>query len=513
MKKYIIFLFFLLFGLLIFAGCDTVDDTVDDTEKFKVEYLEYRGQALEGGYIQGLTTQIVGKGKDCEKVIAIPREGYIFIKWSDGVETPERQDVNVTANLKIVPSFGYSVNYTVEGGGYIEGNANQKIPINGKPEKVVAVAENGYVFTGWSDMSFDAERQEINVSRCIELIAYFEPVEKTFKYDYSNSAPVENGKSIILDRNNLQSVKFEVPLRQGYSFCGWYADKDYTLKVANQNGIYMLGAYGLSLETDTFYAKWKKDEEENSLTYKILLVFTDEVHATLFSDVANCNISIDYKMSAIERNICSLLPGILSSYLNDWFEGKVIFEVDTYFTTSAVLSESFDFGLNSNLQRVYYLFADDIPELNEIINDYYSILNTVGMNDYNYQLHDSSGLAEFKYGEIYIESKLIPYIINNVSLQSVFQELRDRTNDILLEEFIGTYIHEFIHTAEKYYSWGEIYEFHEHLGIYTGYIRISDMKAMKLYLLYEGIIDGQTTGIPPTYWEEIVAGLPPTYLR
>ena len=47
------------------------------------------------------------------------------------------------------------------------------------------------------------------------MVAYFEPIEKTFRYDYGElAAPLEN--TVTLNRNNLQAAQFAVP-----SMTGW----------------------------------------------------------------------------------------------------------------------------------------------------------------------------------------------------------------------------------------------------------------------------------------------------
>lgn len=45
-----------------------------------------------GGKIVGETNQLVTAGERGESVTAVPDEGYVFVRWSDGVLTPMRTD-------------------------------------------------------------------------------------------------------------------------------------------------------------------------------------------------------------------------------------------------------------------------------------------------------------------------------------------------------------------------------------------------------------------------------------
>jgi hypothetical protein len=51
-------------------------------------------------------------GDDGSAVTAVPTTGYEFVDWSDGVQTAERTDTNVTADLSVTAHFA-SDSYTV----------------------------------------------------------------------------------------------------------------------------------------------------------------------------------------------------------------------------------------------------------------------------------------------------------------------------------------------------------------------------------------------------------------
>ena len=59
----------------------------------------------EGGKIEGETDQMVPLGSSTEPVLAVADDGYVFMQWSDGVETPSRSDENVTEEIVVFAQF------------------------------------------------------------------------------------------------------------------------------------------------------------------------------------------------------------------------------------------------------------------------------------------------------------------------------------------------------------------------------------------------------------------------
>jgi hypothetical protein len=76
------------------------------------------------GSITGSTTQSVAPGGNGTLVHAIPEANYRFVNWSDGVNTAERTDlnvtgnVNVTANFEALPSGGSTTSNSSGGSGF-----------------------------------------------------------------------------------------------------------------------------------------------------------------------------------------------------------------------------------------------------------------------------------------------------------------------------------------------------------------------------------------------------------
>lgn len=471
---------------------DIIEDKTIYAYFVKIRYsVKYIISDHHLGGIYGETYQNIAYGEDAREVIANPRENCAFMGWSDGVETLERQDKNITCDMTLTAYFGYSISYAVDGniGGTIRGNCNQKLLPEDNVESVTAVADDGYIFAGWSDMQLTAERQDV-AERNWEYIAYFELIEKTFKYNYGDKFGAPLNTTVTLNRYTIENTKFAVPAMVNYKFCGWYADSEYATKVVNENGKLMLGYYTFTLETDTLYAKWQSVEEE-IITFKVLIVMVDEVHASLLSSVTNDYVDVDYKMSAIERKILSLVPNKLEEYLNEWFDGKVIFEFDTYYTIIPLGSDSIVGSLNGYL-RSYGIFANDISEVNDILADYSSIITTFGLNDYSGLLHSVGGAAGKKYAYVHIESILLGWNINFDSLQEKYYYLKNNTYNYIWVEVAEGHLHEFTHTIEQHYVYGTKYEFHS-VG--------AEFEAMKQYLLCQfDSGDGKLVGIPDSFW-------------
>ena len=280
--------------------CIEKDLKVTAEFEIKICVVEYHKYVIGNLYEYKTTTRTRNYGETVTYPLneTLDSGRFVFVEWSDGVKTATRTDV-VTVDMSLTAYFGVNVVYKVANdvGGTIEGDCNQTFYFEESSTTVTAKANPGYVFAGWSDLSLDATRNDGEIERCWEYLAYFEPIEKTFAYDYGEVIQTPLTNSITVHRNALQDVKFIVPKAENYIFCGWYIDKNYSLRIANEEGRLMLGYYTFLLEIDAIYAKWKSVNDD-TLTYKTLLVMTDEIHASLESSVTEKFENVDYKMSS-----------------------------------------------------------------------------------------------------------------------------------------------------------------------------------------------------------------------
>ena len=133
--------------------------------------------AEEGGRLVGPPMQTVKKGESGAPVTAVAEDGYGFVGWSDGVETAARTDENVSKDITATAQFEkipeYTLTYTAEEGGRIEGEGSQTVKKGESGAPVTAVAEEGYRFVGWSDGIKTAARTDENVTKNLSAAARF----------------------------------------------------------------------------------------------------------------------------------------------------------------------------------------------------------------------------------------------------------------------------------------------------------------------------------------------------
>ncbi len=182
--------------------------------------VEYR--ATEGGAISGNTIQTIDKGDTLEGVSAIADEGYYFVKWDDGVTTPERQDIasdNRTITAIFESDGTVRVTYKATEGGSISGTLSQRVPIGEPLEPVEAIASNGYRFVCWSDGVTTPIRNEI-ATNGVEIEAIFIKLHTvTFSCD-SDRGVLKGSLSQVLD-DGAKSEIVTAEAKIGFGFVGW----------------------------------------------------------------------------------------------------------------------------------------------------------------------------------------------------------------------------------------------------------------------------------------------------
>ncbi|MDR1939439.1 MAG: InlB B-repeat-containing protein [Clostridiales bacterium] len=181
--------------------------------------------ASEGGYIAGKTLQKVKYGENAETVTAIPDIGYEFVKWSDGVNTAERRDENVTDEISVTAEFKkttYSARYNASDGGSVGGNASQTVAHGDNAETVTAIPDIGYEFVKWSDGLTDAERRDENVTGEINVTAEFAKTTYSARYSVAEGGTLCGIANQSVEYGEYTQLVTVVPLpNAGYIFDGW----------------------------------------------------------------------------------------------------------------------------------------------------------------------------------------------------------------------------------------------------------------------------------------------------
>ena len=134
-------------------------------------------QANEGGTISGAAEQSVQDGENGTEVVAVPNEGYKFVKWSDNITEATRQDRNVTKDIVVKAIFEkqtYTLTYVASNGGYLVGNLRQTVTYGESGTKVTAVPNDGYRFVKWSDDKVEDTRCDTEINSSVSVTAEFE---------------------------------------------------------------------------------------------------------------------------------------------------------------------------------------------------------------------------------------------------------------------------------------------------------------------------------------------------
>lgn len=88
---------------IIRGGDDLIQEIVDDQ---LTVYVTLTYEVEDGGIIEGGDEiQVIPLGSDGVTVTAVADEGYMFQKWSDGLENPTRTDYGVTEDVTYIAIF------------------------------------------------------------------------------------------------------------------------------------------------------------------------------------------------------------------------------------------------------------------------------------------------------------------------------------------------------------------------------------------------------------------------
>jgi uncharacterized repeat protein (TIGR02543 family) len=197
--------------------------TADLTVTARYERLTYQVTYNAGanGTITGPTPQIVPHGDSSEQVTAEPATGYHFVRWSDGLETNQRSDSNVTDTISVTAAFAinqYKVTVGSTEGGSTDKDGEHTID-HGGAITLSATPDEGYHFTGWSGAGTGTDNpltvSDITADRTIT--ATFEHNQYVVRFlDHDGT---ELKSETVLHGSGATSP--EEPEREGYAFKGW----------------------------------------------------------------------------------------------------------------------------------------------------------------------------------------------------------------------------------------------------------------------------------------------------
>ena len=195
------------------------------------------------GNIEGDVMQFVSDGKSAQTVTAVPSVGAEFVRWSDGITTPTRTDNSVSGNISVFAEFRkvadvFSLNYSAEAGGTIQGETSQEVLIYGSGTEVTAVPNEGYGFIKWSDGVTTATRTDTNVKQNLSVTAEFGR-KKTVSYSAGEGGTIQGEATQELIAGIEGTPVTAVP-NDGWYFVGWSDG------VETPTRTYTPSAYGIS---------------------------------------------------------------------------------------------------------------------------------------------------------------------------------------------------------------------------------------------------------------------------
>ena len=195
------------------------------------------------GNIEGDVMQFVSDGKSAQTVTAVPSVGAEFVRWSDGITTPTRTDNSVSGNISVFAEFRkvadvFSLNYSAEAGGTIQGETSQEVLIYGSGTEVTAVPNEGYGFIKWSDGVTTATRTDTNVKQNLSVTAEFGR-KKTLSYSAGEGGTIQ-GEATQEVIAGIEGTPVTAVPNDGWYFVGWSDG------VETPTRTYTPSAYGIS---------------------------------------------------------------------------------------------------------------------------------------------------------------------------------------------------------------------------------------------------------------------------
>lgn len=495
------------------------------TEVIPFYVVDYKINNKDAGTLIGETHQIVYRGEDTTPVTVIPNIGYKFLGWNfsgfvadptERVDELTRIDTNVQGHISATAVFQGPITCEMEfrakEGGKVEGTLRQSVLYGDKGETVTAIPDEGFRFIRWSDGETEAVRTNDCVTYrgyLLQIYAEFERYKRDFKLEYNEATSNTELTDYTFYLEDMEKEQYlPVPQREGYEFVGWYSDWFHEIQVTDELGKMIVDRawfnndmlfYYRTNPDMKLYAKWKPIKEVP--TYKILMIFVSEVHATLESSYKGM-MQVDYVMNDVERILCEQIPIRMESYLEAILNGTVDFQIDAYFTKQPVVTEDFIQSTSTydGVTSIYsYLLNRDFKPLSEVKDmqeNYDSVITSFSLNDPESYLYVGAGVAGKKYANLHLED-----VIGTGNLEYRL----DLSYPLTYSGFVHQmefYIHEFTHTVELQLQTEDFYGIHAVCDYYVDNIggANTEFDFLKDYLRNEFNIGDRNVGIPYEFW-------------
>ena len=260
MKKRLTVVLCIFMCLVLLAGLLTACVTEDSPQKYTISF--YSGETLVG------TVATAGN----EKIVlpaAPAKAGYTFggwytdkDVWKDRLTEDSFAGRALTENLDVYARYirneePSAAEYTISF--YIDGALADTVRTSGNEtlDLPAAPGKDGYTFAGWffdngtwrNELTADTYSEK-PLTGDVSVYAFYEKTEKpVLPQEYTVFFDVDNGTPVAAVTTS-RIEKQPQTTREGYTFEGWYTDKNFTEKVTFPYEV---------TRAQTLYAKWKKN--------------------------------------------------------------------------------------------------------------------------------------------------------------------------------------------------------------------------------------------------------------
>lgn len=275
---------------------------------------------------------------------------YTFAGW-DNKETLVTKDITYTATYTSTVNK-YKITFINEDGTVLQTSEIEygKFPVYEKdtPTKAATVEET-FTFAGW-----DKEIAKVTGETVYKATYTSKPITKdSINYKYFTVAFVSNGGSEVVSQLVAEGgVAFrpEEPLRERYTFGGWYIDAALTKPFS----------FATVITSDiTLYAKWIKGSPDIEATYAVVGLGT-----TTFELGSGEDITVDVERSQDNDSIAKHFKGVLIDGVDvDYYNYE--FTEDNGLIIRAEALE----GLEAGTHTITIVYDDGTAEVELIIAD------------------------------------------------------------------------------------------------------------------------------------------------
>ena len=226
-----------------------IPEVVQQTLRYFAEengLLQKQGENEKVAYLELQTPKDI----PATKVVAVPKEGFSFDRWSDGLESAERQDardVTVVAMFRVKPKPTYTITYLLgEHGAALLGSPYQSRTEGDYTAPVTAVAQTGFRFLQWNDGVKDNPRTDKVTAENKTFTAQFTQLF-TLTYVAGDGGTIVGTTPQTVDAGG-SGTEVEAKANAGYRFVKW--DDGITTAKRTETNVQASKTYTAQFEAD-----------------------------------------------------------------------------------------------------------------------------------------------------------------------------------------------------------------------------------------------------------------------